>query len=531
MKNQRFINSFAVLLSSIILILFGFIFLQFAINVPKWDDFAFIKFVADFNETDRLVAKFDYLFKQHNEHRVVTTRLVALLDFYLFGKLNFEHLMLVGNLGLLLIIYLFYKQARKIEVLFPLCVVWLNTSFYENSFWGMASFQNFWVVFFITWGIYLVVHGKLTHMLYGLIIPVLAIFTSGNGLVILPLIGIYYLIQKERSRLIQWVLYSLILLSIYFISYQKPPDAISEGFYLEPFIQGVLFFLGSAFEGAFWGTYMYQVITCLGFLLGFGSIFISLIFLVKGPKKPYQWFFILISGFVVATALIVAFNRVGQLHAHSLLVSRYKIYSVVLISNFLLLCYQIFTPSRLFSYFRIIVFFGSLVYYICIQHYYLAAVVAQKQYLQSFLFNWTQQKLSSVFVNYYEAPTNELLFVSQRPTIPAKGTHELKHTILKSEINLLNAGLNANKKPFLLIQNELQSYVVPFSLNPKTGFRSLINYNTYFQTKAQLHVDLNNLGLPGGKYTISYFQPGERLNTIGTVNLISLSQEPVKQNW
>lgn len=531
MKNQRFIDRFSVIFSSIVLLIFVFIFFQFAINVPKWDDFAFIKFIADFNETDSFVSKFDYLFKQHNEHRLVTTRFVALLDYYLFGKLNFVHLMIAGNIGLIVIVYLFFRQTRKIEILFPLSVLWLNTSFYENLFWGMASFQNFWVVLFVICGIYLLVHKQLNNMFAWLFIPLLSILTSGNGLLILPLIGVYYLFEKQKSRFITWVLYSVLLLSIYFISYQKPPDALSEGFYLKSFTQGVLYFLGSAFEGVFWGAHMFQVITCIGFLLSVGSVFLSLKFLIRGPKKSSEWFFILISGFVLATAFIVAFNRVGQFQAHSMLVSRYKIYSVLLVTNFIVLCYQVLLPSRFVLTFRVVIFSSSLIYYLCIQHYFIGSAVSQKQYLQSFLYNWTQHKLSNVYTNYYEVPKDDILRFSYKHEKHPKGIYQLSNSFLKSEIDLTNMGVNSIRKPYLFIHNEQHSFLTPYSIYPKTGFRSLVNYNVYFKPKAKLEINLNNLGLPSGTYTISLYQPGESLATIGTALITSASQVRIKQNW
>lgn len=531
MENQRVFNSLTILLSSIVILLFGGIFFQFAINIPKWDDFAFIKFIADFNETDSFLSKFESLFKQHNEHRVVTTRMVALLDYYLFGKLNFVHLMVVGNLGLLLILFIFYKQARKIEILFPLSVLWLNASFYENSFWGMASFQNFWVVFFVVWCIYLIAQNKFSFGFQWFVIPLLAIFTSGNGLVIIPLIACFYLFEKKIHQLILWIGYSILVLFIYFIPYQKPPDAISEGFYLISFIKGVCLFLGSAFDGVFWGGNMLQMVTWIGFLLSGFSIFLSIYFLTKPIKKPNHWFFILISGFVISTALIVAFNRVGQSHANALLVSRYKIYSVLLCSNIIIILYHFALPSRFATYFRVFIVGGSLVYFICIQHYFIGQVVTQKQYLQSFLYNWTQHELSSATTKYYQPPTDQLNLVSIKKSVSDADIKEIKGGLFTHEINLKNDGLNTHLKPFLLIHNKGSAYLIPFHLEAKYGVRALFDYKHYFQPKASLAVDLHNFGLPNGHYYISTNNSDSLWTSIGTVNLITAPQKKVIQNW
>ncbi len=530
MKNQRFVNSISLVLSLVILFIFGWIFFQFAINVPKWDDFAFIKFLADFNETDNYFKKIEFLFKQHNEHRLVTTRLVALFDFYIFGKVNFVHLMILGNLGLVFILFILYKQTQKIEIVFPLSVLWLNISFFENSFWGMASFSNFWVVCFVLFAIYLVVHDRLYKSLFWIIIPFLSIFSSGNGLIVIPLFGFYYIFQKNKSRLFSWGIYSFLLLFLYFIPYQKPPDAISEGFHFLPFMKGICLFLGSAFEGVFWGARMNLIITCIGFLIGSISMALSIYFLIKKPNEPYQWFFILTSGFVIATAVLVAFNRVGQLHENSMLVSRYKIYSALLISNLLVLVYQNYLVGHMAVYFRLIILGVSFIYYIFIQHYFIGPAVIQKQYLQSFLFNWRQNDFSKSLTNYYDFPPQELISIPFKGDVSMDVPYLSKSPII-SEILLHDTGLNLKNKPLLIIYGKSQSFIIPYQLFPKNGFRSILNYNEYFKSKASIQLDLKTLELPAGEYTVFTYQASEPLKSIGKITLRPIHHSRIKQNW
>ena len=51
--------------------------------------------------------------KQHNEHRIVYDRLIAWLDYHLTGKLNFVHLMFIGNLSLLGLLAVFGRVLSQ----------------------------------------------------------------------------------------------------------------------------------------------------------------------------------------------------------------------------------------------------------------------------------------------------------------------------------------------------------------------------------------------------------------------------------
>ena len=45
-----------------------------------------------------LTASLKLLYTQHNEHIIITTKLVYLLDYWLFNEINFQRLILIGNI-------------------------------------------------------------------------------------------------------------------------------------------------------------------------------------------------------------------------------------------------------------------------------------------------------------------------------------------------------------------------------------------------------------------------------------------------
>jgi hypothetical protein len=83
MIGKKFIFRLFCLLS--IALIYEFSFIVFALNVPKWDDFALIHTISEFNASSSWFSKIQLLFKQHNEHRIFFTRVLSLLD-YLMKK-------------------------------------------------------------------------------------------------------------------------------------------------------------------------------------------------------------------------------------------------------------------------------------------------------------------------------------------------------------------------------------------------------------------------------------------------------------
>jgi hypothetical protein len=123
-------------------VLFWIVWSYYAVNVPKWDDHALRGFLYDLDEETTFFGKIYQFFRQHNEHRIVFDRLVAFIDYYVTGKLNFRHLMAVGNLSLigivLLLMDLFRREGRSAWYVVPVPFLLLNLANWENMYWGVC---------------------------------------------------------------------------------------------------------------------------------------------------------------------------------------------------------------------------------------------------------------------------------------------------------------------------------------------------------------------------------------------------------
>lgn len=112
----------------------------YGINFPVQDDYnAILKFIIDFHNSNSLTERIGLLFSQNWEHRILSTKLFALAEYWISGKLNFIVLNVAGNAGLLVILWVLYKHLNKpftaaFSYLVPTVLLLFNFSYYETSF-------------------------------------------------------------------------------------------------------------------------------------------------------------------------------------------------------------------------------------------------------------------------------------------------------------------------------------------------------------------------------------------------------------
>ena len=176
------------LMASPVLIFLG-CWLLLTVNVPYWDDYAaLVKYLAA-PWPDR----WHHLLEFHNEHRIVTTRLVADALVALNGGIfNFRAMMAVGNLIQLAyaVAWVCVFRKSRLGIAASLPVLWLLLSFihYENSCWALCSVQNV-VVVALTFAACLLFakRGKSRVAFAGArLCGVAATFSSGGGLLVWP---------------------------------------------------------------------------------------------------------------------------------------------------------------------------------------------------------------------------------------------------------------------------------------------------------------------------------------------------------
>lgn len=358
-------------------VIFALIWSYYAVNIPKWDDHALRHFLYLFDQETTLSGKIYQVFKQHNEHRIVYDRLITLLDYHLFGELNFRHLMVAGNLSLVGLLAVFVAVLRweigtvsRQPVLYavPVAGLLFNLSQWENMFWGMAALQNFSVVLWVLISFYWLTYTNRRGL--ALIAAVLATLTSGNGLLVWP-VGFVLLALRvaestattdrsaatarpQRAQTLRWLggwtLVAVVVITLYFIGFEKPAGNPPVRGSAADLLKGWLAFIGAAAE-ALPTTIPFVVSVLLGGLITLLTGFFLIKFVVthwsavgqlfRHPKSlvvhdragfpPITLFFGGCVAFILSTAAVVAWSRTG-FGVEILITSRYKIYSLTLLA-------------------------------------------------------------------------------------------------------------------------------------------------------------------------------------------------------
>lgn len=297
---------------------------RFAFNQPVGDDYdAILAFLNHFISAGPK-EKFQLFAQQHNEHRILLTHFAMISDLNIFGYINFVHLIWFGNLGWFLAIMSFWYFSKKYGVstvdFMPAVIGLLSFSHFEMMTWAMTSIQQYWQVCFGILAIGFMVNNRFKS---SLLFYVAAVFTSGGGIILAPLVNAYYLLEKKWSQFWITLTSTLGILYLYFsfLPYQTPPASrIWEALTQPQLVIG--YFVG--FIGGMGNNLDIGITT----ILSCGAI-LCVLFLVRCKylykEAPFLWWVI---AYIALTALLAALNR-SFLGIASSGDSRYSEYSLL----------------------------------------------------------------------------------------------------------------------------------------------------------------------------------------------------------
>lgn len=211
----------------ILLAIFILLFQNFiTLNIPWWDDFQGILSPVDILRSNvSFTEKYKILFSQNNEHRVVLDRVVLLLITILNGGVANMKLLAMSGTGLLIALaYILVRIGRKLAIpfffLLPIPLLLFSAHNYEILQSLMVPYQIFAVLLISFSAFYLACKRSRLHWL--IILSTLAIFSHGNGLLTIPIIGLILLLTNRSKALIMWTVYAVGIISFYFFNYKSP---------------------------------------------------------------------------------------------------------------------------------------------------------------------------------------------------------------------------------------------------------------------------------------------------------------------
>ncbi|GAB2772631.1 hypothetical protein GCM10027275_14440 [Rhabdobacter roseus] len=547
------------------LVIYFWVWNYYAVNVPKWDDHALKAFLVEYLQAPNWQAKWAALFRQHNEHRIVLTRLLAWWDYALMGSLNFRHLMLAGNLLLVGVIglwwVLLHRNQKPFYTLLPVPFLWLTLAHWENMYWGMSAVQNFGVVSLLVWTLYLVVSRRLVFFLLALPLAGLTLLTSGNGLLVLPIGALLLLLSKEGKRLVAWLVTSGLYAYLYFSTYQKPAYNPESKATFGALLKGYMAFLGSFAEA-------FPVKDHLGWSVGLGTVLflvalsIALTTAFRLLRNRYDQDFSRATDlfclgtllFILGTAVIVVNGRAG-FGLEVLLTSRYKPYSFLL----LLIAYlYIVIPIRgsfLSPYVSGIVLLNAM-YSVFSYHYHLVDAFNFRKFQTTNQFNWTYPDkelkpqtdtslagnlvaktpllydqwvplLRAAHRQSFAGNTNGMLQLWESTTFtPQKDALLVSQSTFNSQ-RLQDSGV------YVVLSSRQRYYIYPTYRRRNTNRKQLFLHQQYFAPGYQ--VEIPHSELEPGRYAVGLaWQQGSRTGVYfskDSITSVATPQKSIRTNW
>lgn len=335
---------------------FFWVVLSVAINIPIGDDFDTVPgFLNRFLSAGDLIGKAGLLFEQHNEHRLVFSRLVALAQYCLFGEADLRALIIFGNLslaGLFVTIAIIYrKRLGSVLYLLPASLIIFNFEYYETVNWAMASVSNLYVLFFALLSLYLLLElPKAASFAGALICYTVAAFTQGGGL-FAGIAGVATLaLCRQFNKAAVWGVVTAALFGIYFYGYNTPaghPSVLSV-ISAEPLLPIRFFF---SFLGSPLPTPEVFGIFSFGFF-----VYLTLRGYCAGNRAVYAFLL-----FLFITAALTALTRSG-FGLDQALASRYKVVASLIFAIQYLAAVEILKAGMAKRVFVFLAIIGSLLF-------------------------------------------------------------------------------------------------------------------------------------------------------------------------
>lgn len=532
MKQNIFQKNLPYILIAFPVFIYWFILNKYALNLPHWDDYAVQNSIEKINNSPSFPEKLQFLFAQHNEHRIFLTRLVSLLIFKIKGVLDFRWLMFTASFSLIGILVLFHQNIKKYNLsllaFIPLPFILLTISIYENSFWGMASLQNFWVIFLAFLTFYLLINLEKRQSYWAILTCFLGVYTSSNGILI-PIIGFLILLfQRKKQQTYIWLFSSFLILLSYFYSYKKPIDISSRAtnIAISDYFKGLFLTLGSGVE-------MYpNTFNRVDFSMALGLflfIFVLLFFYqtvfkkYNLEKRNADLFLLACIAFIGVTSLGITFGRIG-FGIGTLLSSKYKIYSILLIMIFYVVAVS--NQNKQGNFIKISILGGILfnIYTFMLEF---DNVRFQHQERLTDDWNLEKEKVDALLKSYE----------TKNIPIELKAAEQSSNYFVESKFNESLSFEEAKNGFFIVLQSATNSYIFPSKpyWQSKKAFFSL----NFILNKpigiVGFHSIISQIGLKTGLYEVGILKIDNEKRTFfpttQTIQIKEVSFDNSKQNW
>lgn len=552
-------NLQSLLPAGICLLLIVFFFslvISNAVNIPNGDDlYCLLLFTQQFKDASTLTERLQLLLQQWVEHRIVYSRLAALVSYWLTSHVNFVTIIVIGNLTLVGFTILFWKVIRRTGVslyyLIPVVLTLFGPVAYEANLWAGASTVYMPVGFLGLLTIYLLVYHGQAGVVLALLTALLATFSFGNGMFSFVAGLLVLLYQSRLKTAFLWTITGIAAVFLYFHDFKMYSG--TNAFRISEHFKNPLYLFYNLF-GFLGGTVDYTenvgspVVAAnipalvFGFLIfvaicGGGFLLIKERLLEKeisgDTNLKVTWLGMV--AFILITSVVMAYSRTSG-EGMNTLSSRYKIYSMV--SWILLYCFLLIYSRKK----KLVgLIFGVLSLIMLLFNYYTSydKLTNYKSYFLSGLFNYNYNKEWVIYrhTDYYEdaskiisdsiAGNPEPVYVFN-PVFPHLSREELQQAPMLENIEVSERtdcngrpgkciSLHTNDYPnvsnyfkgiYLVVYNDTNIYL--FVANPvKNGRLNMFTKGDYYKKGFFLDSNFGAVLKPGSRYNLAIFCPTE----------------------
>ncbi|WP_375443998.1 hypothetical protein [uncultured Fibrella sp.] len=308
--------------------------LWYAYDFPYMDDYpVVVDFLNRLPGAGTFSEKAALLLEQNNFHRLVLAKLIAWLHVALTGSVDFRVMQYVGLLALLGTSWLLYRSAESpASVVKPahyrftteagasvlqLPVFFLLFQFqgWNIAFWSIVAASNVTAPALALLAFYL---ANRRREGWAIVVALVALFTNGNGILVLPLLVVCWLLQQRWRWALGTLLITIPALLYYFHDYQNPAGPSLMQLFSPAKLPHLL-----ALDTAFLGAIVYHpAVAWLPIVLGSVTvIWATYLVWIRYDRINPTLFWLLI--FLHLTGLMLAVNRI-QNDTSIVFASRYR---------------------------------------------------------------------------------------------------------------------------------------------------------------------------------------------------------------
>ncbi|MEZ0611605.1 hypothetical protein ACAW74_24045 [Fibrella sp. WM1] len=317
---------------------------QYAINVPVADDYqATLQFLLDYEANP--TRRFDLLLSQHNEHRIVVSRLLALLNYSLLGEANFRQLLLWQSLFLAGLLWAILRFIRLCGVrlspqqLLPLVLLLFSLNTWETYLFVSGGSQSYPALLGMTLTL-ISLHqvqrrngwGQVRWLGIGTACAVIATFSFGCGALAWAGGLLLLLLYQRWYVCLVWLVSAALVMIAYLHGYQpthlsqQPLNLLRD--HGSVFVRFALSFPGASFQVPWTNPTLWQLNLMACYAIGLVSWLYFGYLTLSGYARRYPLLYTFIALFF-AVDLLIAFSRC-RIGVNTAFNSRYQLLSAMI---------------------------------------------------------------------------------------------------------------------------------------------------------------------------------------------------------